>query len=526
MSDPSLKRRQEVMLLPECLDDYVRADNPVRVLDAYVDSLDLGLLGFDVKTGGAPGRPSTYSAEALLKLLIYGYLNQIRSSRKLEAETHRNLEVIWLIERAHPDHWTINHFRKKNADAFKKVLRNFHGIADFLQLFGREIEAIDGSFFKALNNKSKNFTRAKLNRLEEKIDKAISEYTEALADGDDESEDPEKTTEEDAREVANLVPKGNLKELRAKKHRIEQLRSDCETNTSGQVSLNDPDSRLLQKGGRSVVGHNVQCVVDAQHHLIAHVEIVDAGNDAGQLRPMAKAGCEALGIEPDPEHPLKVLADAGYSNSVQMTECENSGIEVHLPVKETTAIKTVGFRIEDFRYDEDKDEYICPAHKRLTHHSDKRIKETNYRVYYNCAACKGCPQLAKCTRGKYRKVTVSEYREIEDRVKQRVTDNPEIYAQRKQIVEHPFGTLKSIWGYGQFSVTGKRGCEGELNLMALCYNWKRVLKERGFECVMKAITSPKLAKEAVMNRFRNRNKAVSGFLSSQPEYWSQIQFSC
>lgn len=356
----------------------------------------------------------------MLKLLIYGYLNQVRSSRKLERETKRNLEVIWLMEREKPDHWTINEFRRRYRQSFKQVLREFHEICDFLELFGREIEAIDGSFFKALNNKSKNFTEAKLKRMEAKIDAAIEKYLDDLdqEDGGNETapsaqaesspgspscEEPEPTEP-----VKNLVARGSLKELQAKKRRVEELRQGCGESESGQVSLSDEDSRLLRKGGQSVVGYNVQSVVDGSHHLIAHVEIVQAGNDAGQLEPMARAGCEALGIELDGEssegEPVKILADGGYSNSAQVAACEKAGLEVHLPLKK-----------------------------------------------------------------------------------------------------------KSVWGYRQFMVRGKEGCEGELNLMALCYNWTRVLNEVGLDRLMEAIRAVFVAMLSEWSRLGEPGEETEGF---------------
>ena len=524
MSERVSNRRQEVQLLPECIDDYVEATNPVRALDAYVDSLDLPTLGFLVKEAGTRGRKQTYEPEAMLKLLIYGYLNQVRSSRKLERETKRNLEVIWLMERARPDHWTINEFRRRHRKSFQKVLRDFHRICDFLELFGREIEAIDGSFFKALNNKSKNFTKAKLERLEAKIDAAIEKYLDDLDQEDsagteapavnepNEPNEPKEPNEpnEPNEPVRNLVAKGSLEELQAKKRRVKELKQGCEESESGQVSLSDEDSRLLRKGGQSVVGHNVQSVVDGDHHLIAHVEIVQAGNDAGQLEPMARAGCEALGIEWDGEvpegGPVKVVADGGYSNSAQVAACEEAGLEVHLPLKKTTAIETAGYREEDFRHDAESDEYECPQGKRLKRHADKKSKATVYRVYYNTAACRGCPCLERCTEGKFRKLAISEHREVEEKVRERMAGNPEVYGLRKQIVEHPFGTLKSVWGYRQFMVRGKEGCEGELNLMALCYNWTRVFNEVGFERLMEAIEA---VLATVFGDWRSRSLGLS-----------------
>jgi len=507
-------RRQETMLLPECVEDYVSEQNPVRVLDVYIENLDLGALGFDLKAEGTVGAPVCFEPKTLLELLVYGYLNQIRSSRKLEAETRRNLEVIWLTEKAQPKYWTINQFRKNNAKAFREVLRDFHKLCRSQGLFGEELEALDGSFFKAQNNKSNNFTEAKLDRLESRIDAAIEAYercldeedvaansTEGSTDGSTEGppsspEDSTAAQEQEPREAAhsseppkNLRAEGSLEELEAKKRHIGELRQQAQESESGQVSGHDPDSRLLKKGNQSVVGHNVQSVVDGKHHLLAHVQIVQSGNDRGQLYPMMQAACEALEITPSPQHPVQGVADGGYFHAGQIARCEESGIEVHVPAGKTTAIDEPGYRAEDFTYEPSADEYICPEGHRLQRHSDTTLKEITYRVYYNTAACRECPCRQQCTKGQYRKLRISQYRETEQAVARRLEEHPETYARRKELAEHPFGTIKSVWGYREFMVTGAEKCEGELNLMAFCYNWKRAISVLGVEKLMEAVLS-------------------------------------
>lgn len=495
--------RAEVLLLPECLDDYVSAENPVRILDAYVNELNLAKLKFEVKADATVGRPCEYSPAVLLKLLIYGYLNQVRSSRKLEAETKRNLEVIWLIEKAQPDHWTINHFRRKNRNAFKQVLREFHRLCQKMELFGRELQAIDGSFFKARNSKANNFTRTKLDTLEAgidaKIERAINDYERSLDGTDNDSGSGGNGGEGDENSDGEVEAK--KAELTAKKQRISQLREQAKESASGQVSLVDRDSRLLKKGTQSVVGHNVQSVVDGQNNLIAHIEIVQAGNDSLQLEPMARAGCEALGITPSAQCPIDVIADSGYYNCAQMNRCEQTNMRVHVPAKATTAIKTPGYQTGDFTHDPLTDEYLCPQGNRLKRHADNTRKEITYATYYATAVCRECPVRGQCTKGKYRKLQISEYQDFERGIADRLAQSPEVYARRKGLVEHPFGTLKSIWGYRQFMVTGKEGCEGELNLMAFCYNWKRALKLVGFNAFMDAIKALTETLAAIYARF-------------------------
>ena len=478
------QRRGEVLLLPECLDDFIDSDNPVRALDQYIDSLDLPKLGFHIKAEGSTGRPVEYEPEALLKLLAYGYLNQIRSSRKLEKQTRINLEVIWLVERARPDHWTINEFRRKNADAFKQVLRDFHKVCDVLELFGKELLAGDGSFFKALNNKAGNFTQDKLKRIEARIDAAIDAYGEAL----DAEEAEESGSDEPAVEVKNLKAEGDLPELSAKKKKIESLRKQAKTSESGQVSFNDPESRLLRKGDEKVVGHNVQCSVDGKNTLIAHIGIAQAGNDTNQLEPLARESCEALGIEPEEARPIDFTADGGYLNHGHFHRLAENHIQVHVPAKAPSSKPKPGFETEiDFHHDAATDEYICPQGERLQRHADTKSKGITYETYYSTRACRGCPVREQCTEGAYRKIKISQYREAEKAVAANLKERPEVYARRKELAELPFGTMKSIWGYRQFMVTGTKGCEGELNLMAFCFNWKRVVNLVGVERLMEAI---------------------------------------
>lgn len=538
--------RQQVMLLPECLDDYVSEDNPVRALDLFVEGLDLAKLGFKLRQS-AKGRPVEYSNKMLLKLFVYGYLNQIRSSRKLERETKRNLEVIWLTEKAQPDHWTINEFRKENSNAFKNVLRQFHKVCDRLKLFGKELEAIDGTFFKARNSKANNYTEAKLKRIEAKIDKAIENYNgafdseESPADisasdinqhddhdeGDgtreldlpsEESKDEEPT---DIAKIKNLRAEGTLEELKEKKRHIERLKNAAKESPSGQISLIDRDSRLLKKGGKSLVGHNVQCAVDGANTLISNIQIVQAGNDGDQIESMAKAACESLGIEPEPKKTIDLIADGGYFNIAQISRLEEAGIRVHIPAPNRSKVRTPGFALTDFIHDKSLDKYICPQGRQLHRRNDLVGKAMNYHIYSNTSACRQCPVREKCTKAKYRKIQVSEHRKIEKAVARRIEENPQIYAKRKELAELPFGIMKSIWGYEQFMVTGHKGCNGELNLMGLCFNWKRVLNLVKLETLMEAITAFLRPKE----RLFGQSKAIRAMLIYRKQFLLQIGLS-
>jgi transposase len=477
--------RNEVMLLPERVDDYVGAEHPVRALDLYVEGLDLGALGFSMRTPGSVGHPG-YSESALLKLLIYGYLNQIRSSRRLESESHRNLEVIWLTGKLQPDHWTINEFRRKNLKAFKKTLKDFHRLCLALDLFGRELIAIDGSFFKARNSKARNFTEAKLKAMDARIEKAIDAYWRALeeAEKDQGAVGSEDGGGGDGEAQASMAEK--LEKLRERRRQLKRLGEEARRSPSGQLSLSDADSRLLKKGTQSVVGHNVQMAVDGKHDLIVSMSVAQAGNDSNELEPTARAGCESLEIDPEKQNPV-VIADGGYYNAAQIEQCERSGMQVHVPAGKKAVAGQGAFGIEAFTYDAEADDYRCPQGNRLRRHADHRLREITYRVYYESAACRDCPCLKQCTRGKYRKLQISEYREVEQKVAERMAQAPEIYRRRKEIAEHPFGTIKEIWGYRQFMLRGTQGVEGELALMAFCYNWKRVLAVLGLKGLLEAL---------------------------------------
>lgn len=517
MGNSTAINRDEVMLLPERLDDYVSVDNPVRVLDAWVDKIDLPALGFSVKEKWSVGRPG-FDEGSLLKLLIYGYLHRIRSSRRLEAETKRNLEVIWLTCKRQPDHWTINHFRKRNRKAFKATLREFHLVCMKLELFGRELIGIDGTFFKASNSKARNFTQAKLKAMIAKVDKAIEEYDQALEEAEKEEQQAQKAkptqlessspsaTEAEAEEQDTTgqeepgakpsddkaAPAGKvdleakLEKLKERRAYLKILSEQAQQNGSGQVSLVDPDSRLLKKGGTSLVGHNVQMSIDGKAHLIVEMAIVQAGNDMQQLHPMATTSCELLGIDAT-QHTIDVVADGGYGNHQQIAECERDGMKIHVPEAKKRSAGDGNYPLEKFTYDPVIDSYTCPQGKQLTRHTDTTLRSITYQVYYNSKACIDCPVRAQCTKGQYRKLKLSEYREEIAQVAARMAAEPEKYAQRKGLAEHPFGTIKWIWGYGEFLLRGKEGCEAELSLMALSYNWKRVLAEVGVAKMLEAI---------------------------------------
>jgi len=473
---PSKKRgkttdRDERFLLPECLGDYVDSENPVRVLDGFVEGLDLVELGFDIREEGGRGAPR-YDEGMLLKLLVYGYLNKVRSSRALERECGRNLELIWLTCRNQPDHWTINDFRRRNRKAFDGVLRKFNRACVQAGLIGRELLAVDGSFFKADNSPSRNFTEAQIKRMERRVEEAISEFhndmeTQVLADAD---------ADADAEEATALP-----KELKQRKRQVRRLRKALENSPTGQVSLSDPDARLLRKGSSaSVVGYNVQMAVDGQHGLIAHLAPGSSGSDQDQLAEVVERARDALSVADGSD--IEVVADGGYHSGRQLAQCEASGSRVHSPSRrrrKSAQGAEETFPEGMFVHDPDTDEYICPEGARLRRHSDTVSGRTRYRIYYDTAACRECPVKESCTRGKYRKIRVGEYRDVEQAVAQRMRDTPSVYARRKHLAEAPFGTIKVGWGGSTLLLRGREGVAAELSLLALSYNWKRALKLLG-----------------------------------------------
>ncbi len=471
--------RNERQLLPETLDDYVSEENPVRAIDAFVEGLDLGQVGMVVKEPGSMGRDG-YDPRMLLKLYIYGYLHKIRSSRALERETKRNLEVIWLTRKLQPDHWTINDFRRKHAKVFKAVLREFNLLCLKLDLFGRELVGIDGSFVRAVNSKGRNFSRKKLRVLLRRIEHQVEEYAKALesAEGAKESLGTEKEK--------GLSEK--LAKLGQKRRECQEMLEEAERTPDGQVSLSDPDSRLLKKGQESTVGYNAQVAVDGKNHLIAAAEVTQDANDYQQLEPMASASQELLESEK-----LKVVADGGYASGEQVKRCEEKGMEVHAPPRAEVKSGEGRYPMESFRYDQKNDCYACAHGQKLERHQDTIMKGVAYRVYYNVAACRDCPVRSQCTKGQYRKLKINPWHEHLERVKLRVRKHPEIYARRKGLVEHVFGTIKHWQGQGFFLTRGRQNVAGEFMLSCLAYNLRRAINLIGVSGLLKALEKTQTA---------------------------------
>ena len=466
--------RSDVLLFPQAIDDYVSDDNPVRFIDAFVEGLDLEELGFSRTTPAHTGRPA-YDPVDLLKLYIYGYINRTRSSRLLERETHRNLELIWLMRKLRPDFKTISDFRKDNAEAIKKLCREFTLLCKRLELFGGELVAIDGSKFKAQNSKGRNFTDKKLDKTIKEIDKKIEGYLDELDEADEEEAEVTTPTAEQLKE--------KIEELRKRRAKHEQTREQLAESGQSQISLTDPDSRSMKVAQGTDLCYNVQTVVDSKHKLIVEHEVTNDPTDQAQLSKMALMAKHLLGVEE-----LEVVADRGYYDGAEVKKCEEAGITVYVAKQQTSANKKLGlFTKEDFRYDRQKDCYQCPAGKLLRYRSESYELGRQIR-YYSTNECRQCDIKQQCTRNKrVRRISRWVDEEILERMSQRVRVNPEKMKKRKELAEHPYGTMKRGMASGYFLMRGIKKVAGEMSLTILGYNIKRVLNILGVEKMIEAV---------------------------------------
>ena len=467
--------RSQSTLFPDHLDDYITEDNPVRVVDVFVDELDMKQLGFEGAEPEATGRPA-YHPATLLKIYIYGYLNRIQSSRRLERETQRNVELIWLTARLSPDFKTIADFRKDNGQAIKRVCREFVVLCRSLNLFSEALVAIDGSKFKAVNNRDKNFTERKLKARMQQLEESVARY---LADLDRADRDPTAVTE--AR-VEHL--KHKVEAVKAQMQRLRQIGEQLADAPDGQVSLTDPDARSMATSGRGtgIVGYNVQTAVDAKNHLIVAHEVTNVGHDRTQLSSMAKQTREAVGGEK-----LTAVADRGYFKGEEILECERAGITALVPKPQTSNNRAKGqFDKQDFRYIPTDDEYECPAGQRAIWRFTTVENGQTLHKYWS-SACPRCPIKAQCTTGEYRRVARWEHEHVLEAMQARLNQMPQASRMRRQTVEHPFGTLKAWMGATHFLTKTLPRVSTEMSLHVLAYNLKRAMQIVGIQPLMEAI---------------------------------------
>ena len=465
------------MLLPPCVDEYVSPNNPVRAIDAYVDTLDLQALGFkNTQPLISAGQPA-YDPAALLKLYLYGYLQGIRSSRKLEREACRNLEVMWLVEGLRPTYKTVADFRKANSTALTAANRDFLLLCKELALFGGEQAAVDGSFFKANASKTGIYTEDKLNKQLECLEKKIADYQQALAEQDAADDQAGKGSLVEDQQLQQKLERLQIKQ--AEKKALQQQLKD---SGDQQISLVDEDARLLTKRGQTVAGYNVQIVVDDKHKLIVAEAVTQDGNDVHQLAPMLAKAQAILQSEN-----LTGLADSGYYEGKQIKTCEDQKITVYVAIPDKSkAIAAKGrFTREQFSYDPEQDCYQCPQGKCLTASGKAHQKNGKWLTCYKSkvAECSQCPLREQCLSEKaaIKQIQRWEHEAVIERHKQRMGQKPGIMKKRGALAEHPFGVLKHRAGMNHFLMRGLEKCQGEFSLMILGYNFTRVLNLLGVE---------------------------------------------
>jgi transposase len=467
------ENRNQSTLFPECLEDYVTEDNPVRVVDVFVDELDLGQLGFgrvDPKVTGMPA----YHSSILLKLYIYAYLNRVQSSRRIEREAQRNVELMWLTGRLMPDHKTISNFRKDNGKAIRGVCREFVVLCRHLNLFTQALVVIDGSKFKAVNNRDRNFTRAKMKRRLAQVEASLDRYFEQL-----ERADHEESSINEAKTV-NL--KDKIATLREEMARLKTTEVHIQEAPDKQVSLTDPDARSMKSRGNGIVGYNVQTAVDAEHHLIVTHEVTNKGSDRGQLTPMATKAREAMDAKD-----VTVIAEAGYFKRADILLCQEAGMTAFVPRSPNLGNRTkTSFGKKDFHYIPEKDEYRCPANERLIWRMTSEEGGLTLHRYWS-TRCEACSLKSQCTTGKERRVTRWEHEAMLEAMQARLDGAPEIMRVRRQTVEHPYGTLKAWMGSTHFLTRTLKHVSTEMSLHVLAYNMKRVMNIIGIKPLIQAI---------------------------------------
>ena len=468
--------RSQVTLFPDRLQDWIDDDNPVRAVDAFVDALNLSELGFERASAAETGRPG-YHPSVLLKLYIYGYLNRVQSSRRLEREAGRNVEVMWLLGRLVPDHKTIADFRKDNGGAVRKVCSQFVALCREIGLLSSASVAIDGSKFKAVNNRDRNFTKAKMARRMKQIDDSVSRYLHQL-----DSADRQEPTAAITSRVNRLQEK--ISKLREEMQRLQVLEKQMMASPDEQISLTDPDARSMATSGRGsgVVGYNVQAAVETDHHLIVAHDVVQTGNDTSQLAAMAGKAKTALGLDK-----LDVVADRGYFSADQILECDQADITVTMPKPQRSGNRKKGMFVKtDFRYLADADAYLCPAGEELTW---RYVTEEAGLVVsrYWTDACGSCPLKEHCTTGKERRISRWEHEHLVEDMQRRLDENPEAMRQRRETVEHPFGTIKMRLGATHFLMKRLNNVKTEMALSVLAYNLTRVMNIIGIRPLIQAM---------------------------------------
>lgn len=469
--------RNQITLFPEAIDDYITIDNPVRIIEAFVNSLDMQNLGFQKTEPHNTGRPP-YDPRDLLKLYLYGYLNRIRSSRRLENEAGRNLELLWLLKKLKPDFKTIADFRKDNPQALKAVFQQFTLLCKDWDLYGKEIIAIDGSKFRASNSKRNNYNQKKIQRHLKYIDEKITTYLNQLDNNDQDEADIHVPSAEEIQK--------RIEELKNRKEKYIAMQEQMEETGATEISTTDPDARLMAVNNNGIeVSYNVQIAVDQKHKLIIESELINNPADQNQLSNMAKQAKQTLEIDQ-----IKVLADKGYYSTNDLIQCETNQIETYVPKPKSTGnIANPDFQSDKFQYDQEQDNYRCPAGQILYPGRKREVNGVKYQDYKNFRACKDCPLKDQCTKAqKGRTISRNLAQPLLDKIDKRTQENKKLYLQRQMIVEHPFGSIKRNWGYNHFLTRGLVSVNVENKLHILVYNLRRVINILGVEEIVRRLT--------------------------------------
>ena len=464
--------RAQATLFPEALDEYITEENPVRVIDVFVDELDLSTMGINIEPADT-GRPA-YHPAIMLKLFIYGYFNRVQSSRRLEREAGRNVELMWLLGRLAPDFKTIADFRKNNTKAISRVCREFVLLCRKLDLFTDSLIAIDGSKFKAVNNRALNFTAAKLKYRLQDIDESIAKYLLQIESAD--------RQEAPIAKVRTERLESKIAHLKEEVARLKDIEKELHAAPDKQLSLTDPDARAMKTSGKGIVGYNVQAAVDSKHHLIVTHEVTNNGSDRAQLAPMSKKAKDVLAVDE-----LTVVADRGYYNGEEIRACEQADIKTYIAKVQTSGNQAKGyFGKRDFIYHSEEDEYECPAGERAIYRSTRQERGKNIKRYW-ASACTNCKIKSQCTNGKERRISRWEHEASLDAMEARLDHSPDMMKVRRCTVEHPFGTIKSWMGSTHFQMKTLKRVSAEMSLHVLAYNMKRVINIMGTKQLIAAM---------------------------------------
>src|SRR5450755_2905069 len=462
--------RYQSTLFPEVLDEVVSIDDPVRVIDAFVETLDLTVLEFSKVAAEEMGRPP-YAPGDLLKLYIYGYLHRVRASRRLEAETRRNVQVMWLINRLTPAFKTIADFRKDHAEAIVGACRAFIRFCGEQSLFGAELLAIDGTKIAAVASRKQVMTAKRIEKMNEAIDRRIADYLASM----DEADRQEPGSAGKPADVAAAI-----EVLKAQKQRLQGQAEDLAARGLKQMVMTEPEAKLMRTPHGHAVAYNAQTAVDAKHKLIVAFELTNEGNDYRQLYPMAVQAQEAVGADQ-----VTAVADTGYSNGEHGALCEQDGITAIVPRAETVNPNGPQYFSRDrFSYDRESDSWRCPAGATLSLY---KTSHTQKKKEYSSGACGTCPLKSQCTEAARRVIVRDFYEDARQAMHLRAMADPVWMKHRREVAEHPFGTMKWLMAHPRFLLRGLRKAKAELALGVLCYNLKRMINILGVPALLEAL---------------------------------------